>query len=213
MDEQVERDGIRGVLHLPDSDLPVKGALALTHGAGGDSASDYLKAVASAFVALGLAVLRYDLPFRVQRPAGPPHPSRAAADREGIAAAAEVLRARFSRPLLLGGHSYGGRQCTLLAAEQPDMVDGLVLLSYPLHPPGKPERLRTEHLPRLTVPAVFVHGTKDPFGSIEELRAARALIPARTVLTPIDGVGHDMGNRRAEVCRAVIEGARELWPV
>jgi len=97
---------------------------------------------------------------------------------------------------MLGGQSYGGRQATMLAAEQPGLVAGLLLFSYPLHPPGKPERLRTEHFPRLSAPCVFVQGTSDPFGSPDELRPMIAAIPATTELIPIQGAGHDLKSGR-----------------
>ncbi len=94
--------------------------------------------------------------------------------------------------VLLGGQSYGGRQATILAAEEPSLVDALLLFSYPLHPPGKPTQLRTEHFPRIRVPVVFVHGTADPFGSIRELEEAISVISAPVKLLRIDGAGHDL---------------------
>jgi predicted alpha/beta-hydrolase family hydrolase len=96
----------------------------------------------------------------------------------------------------LGGHSYGGRQASLLAAEEPTLASALVLLAYPLHPPGRPGELRTAHFPRLRTPALFVHGTTDPFGSVAELRSALAGIPAPTALHLEPGVGHDLGASR-----------------
>ena len=92
----------------------------------------------------------------------------------------------------LGGQSYGGRQASMLAAEQPGLTERLLLLSYPLHPPGKPSQLRTAHFPDLRTPAVFVQGTVDPFGSIPELQSSLTLIPARTKLFPIERAGHDL---------------------
>src|SRR5258708_28104409 len=80
----------------------------------------------------------------------------------------------------------------MLAADEPGIADALLLFSYPLHPPAKPEQLRTQHFPRLRTPAVFVHGTTDGFGSIDEMTAALALIPAPTELLPIAGAGHDL---------------------
>jgi hypothetical protein len=94
--------------------------------------------------------------------------------------------------IFLGGHSYGGRQATLLVAEEPGLVDGLLLLSYPLHPPKKPAELRTRHFPKLSRPAFFVHGTRDGFGTIAEMESALELIPARHKLFEIDGAGHDL---------------------
>jgi hypothetical protein len=94
--------------------------------------------------------------------------------------------------VLLGGLSYGGRQASMLAAEEAALADALLLLAYPLHPPARPAEWRTEHFPRLRTPALFVHGTHDPFGSLEELGRARSLIPARTELLVVQG-SHDLG--------------------
>jgi len=168
-------------------------ALVLTHGAGADCQSALLIVVASAFADIGFDVLRCDLPYRQQRPFGPPRPGDATRDRAGLRNAVSALRKIASGRIFLGGHSYGGRQASMLCAEQPGLVDGLLLLSYPLHPPRKSAQLRTQHLPNLQTPALFVHGTRDPFGSIEEIEAALRLIPAKTLLVPVEAVGHDLG--------------------
>ena len=190
------KPAVRGFLHLP---AQANGdALILTHGAGANCQSKLLLAVSDAFAEAGFTVLRCDLPFRQSRPYGPPFPASAAQDREGLRRAVEVLRQRISGRIFMGGHSYGGRQATMLAAEQPQLVEGLLLLSYPLHPPGKPEQLRTAHFPRVTAPAVFVHGVRDPFGSLEEMRSALQLIPGRTVLLEIEGAGHELLPRKGE---------------
>jgi predicted alpha/beta-hydrolase family hydrolase len=185
-----ERSGIRGFLHRPQD--PGKAGLALTHGAGGNCDTPLLAKTAAAFCAAGLWVLRFDLAFRLRRPRGPPLRSSAAADRALLRQALAELRAIVPGPLFLGGHSYGGRQSSLLAAEDPGPAAALLLLSYPLHPPGKPEQPRTEHFPRLRLPTVFVHGSRDPFGAIDELRAAAALIAAPVAVIVIDGAGHDL---------------------
>jgi uncharacterized protein len=192
-----ETEGVRGFLHRPDS--AASGGLILTHGAGGNCNAPLLVAAAAAFSAAGIQVLRIDLPFRQRRPTGPPSPANAAADRTGLRQAVAALRAIVPGPVTLGGQSYGGRQATMLAAEEPGLVEALLLFSYPLHPPGKPERLRTEHFPRLAVPALFVHGTADPFGSIAELRLAVSAIPARTQVMPIEGAGHDLKRGRFDL--------------
>lgn len=185
-----EQAGVRGWLHSPDG-TPVA-ALGLTHGAGANCQAALLVAVAEAFCAKGFAVLRYDLPFRQARPSGPPTGSQAR-DREGIRHVSQVLRELVPGvPLYLGGHSYGGRQTTMIAAEDRSVADALLLLSYPLHPPAQPDKLRTEHFPQLHVPALFVHGVKDEFGTIPEVEAALALIPARTQLRPVDKAGHSL---------------------
>jgi predicted alpha/beta-hydrolase family hydrolase len=191
------KPGVRGFLHLPPSGA--KRAMVLTHGAGSNCTAPLLLKVANALVAAGFAVLRCDLAFRQERPKGPPHPSKAAADRAGLKAAVTALREAEGGDIYLGGHSYGGRQATVLAAEEPDLLRGLLLLSYPLHPPAKPERLRTQHLPNLRTPSVFVHGAADPFGSIEEMKRALALIPAPTTLKVIEGAAHDLKAGRFEM--------------
>ena len=202
-----DRPGVHGFLHRPES---ANGdGLVLTHGAGGNCQAPLLVASAEAFAAVGMTVLRCDLPFRQRRPKGPPSPAGAAADRAGLRAALDSLRELVPGRVFLGGQSYGGRQASMLLAEQPSLAAGLLLLSYPLHPPGKPERLRTEHFPRLSIPALFVHGTADPFGSIAELRAAVSLIPASTQLIPIEPAGHDLRRGRFDLA-AVVGALKQL---
>jgi predicted alpha/beta-hydrolase family hydrolase len=186
---------VRGFLHEPGQ--PNGDTLVLTHGAGANCQSKLLTAVANAFADAGYLTLRCDLPFRQSRPHGPPFPAMAARDREGLRRAVDVLRAKTSGRVFLGGHSYGGRQSTMLAAEQPQLVAGLILLSYPLHPPRKPTELRTAHFPKLSTPALFVHGSRDPFGSHEELRSALQLMPGQNSLFEVEGGGHDLLGKKA----------------
>jgi predicted alpha/beta-hydrolase family hydrolase len=182
---------VKGYLHRPES--ASSDGLVLTHGAGGNAQMPLLVAIAEAFANAGFAVLRCDLPFRQQRSFGPPRPGDAVRDRDGLKNAVAALRSSGGmNRLFLGGQSYGGRQCSMLLAEEP-LANGLLLLSYPLHAPGKPDQLRVQHLPQVNVPVMFVHGTHDPFGTIEEIEAARKLIPAKTLLLPVQGAGHDLG--------------------
>jgi predicted alpha/beta-hydrolase family hydrolase len=169
-------------------------ALVLTHGAGSNCQAPLLVALAVAFAEAGFVVLRYDLPFRQERPHGPPSPRGSARDREGLLKAVRTFSAAegSSKRIFLGGHSYGGRQTTLLAAADRNLADGLLLLSYPLHPPRKPSELRTAHFHELHTRALFVHGSHDSFGTLEEIKSALNLIPAATSLLPIDGAGHDL---------------------
>ncbi len=199
---------VRGVLDRPEGDL--HDGLVLTHGAGGDCKMALLVAVAQAFTAAGVCVLRCDLPFRQKRGHGPPSPSTAAADRAGLRDAAAAMRAIVPGRVFLGGQSYGGRQASMLAAEEPDVAAALLLLSYPLHPPGKPEQQRTAHFPALRVPALVVHGPKDPFASTEELRAALASIPATVSLSEVPNAGHDLLRGAFDVASLVVEPFRKL---
>jgi predicted alpha/beta-hydrolase family hydrolase len=194
---------VRGSLHLPDN--PNGDGLILTHGAGSDSRAKLIVAVAEAFCGAGLTVLRCDLPFRQNRPTGPPFPATAARDREGLRRAVEVMRQKIAGRVFLGGHSYGGRQATMLAAEEPELVAGLLLLSYPLHPPRKPAELRTAHFPKLRTPAIFVQGSRDPFGLPAEIELALKLIPGRHSLTMMEGAGHDLLGRKYGVPELIVQ--------
>jgi uncharacterized protein len=190
VDESLGEIPVRGTLHrAADSSGDF---LVLTHGAGGNSNAALLVALAEEFAATGINVLRCDLPYRQRRPQGPPSPANAKEDQEGLRRAVALMKRQLDGRAFFGGSSYGGRQASLLAASHPDLVEGLLLLSYPLHPPGKPAQLRTAHFPKLQTPSLFVSGTKDVFGTIEELEAAIKLIPARTELVKIEGAAHGL---------------------
>ena len=201
---------VRGFLHSPAS--PNGDALILTHGAGSNCNAPLLVAIGETFAGHGYVVLRCDLPFRQERRTGPPFPGNAERDRAGLRNSVAVLSKNVSGWIFLGGHSYGGRQATMLCAAEPDLVSGLLLLSYPLHPPRKPEQLRIQHLPKLRTPSLFVHGSRDPFGSPEEMANALQLIPAKTELMKVEGAGHDLGfkgNSRVQELPARILAAFE----
>jgi predicted alpha/beta-hydrolase family hydrolase len=190
MEQVFDADELRGVLHTPEH--ATGDALALTHGAGSNANTPLLVSLSRAFCDAGLVVLRYDLPFRVARASGPPFPAEAARDREGIARAVAALRERVKWRVFAGGHSYGGRQTAMIASERPRLADALLLLSYPLHPPRKPDQTRTAFFPEWRTPALFVHGTRDPFGTVEELRGAMERIPALVDLLVVEGGVHDL---------------------
>ena len=178
----------------------------LTHGAGGSRESPLLKQLCDEWARRGWLAIRYNLPYRRRRPKGPPSGS-AATDRAGIVEAVALARTLADGPVIAGGHSYGGRQTSMAVADREVAVDVLTLFSYPVHPPGKPDRPRTEHLPRIAVPTVFTHGTSDPFGTIEELRAAAALIPAPTEIVEISGARHDLGSKALDVPQVAVDAA------
>lgn len=189
---------VRGLLHHPVN--PNGNGLVLTHGAGSNCQAPLLVAIAEAFAGAGFTVLRCDLPYRQDRSYGPPGPFDAKRDRAGLKSALTAIRKHVKGKLFLGGHSYGGRQASMLCAESegdgkasPEAVSGLLLLSYPLHPPRKPDQLRTQHFFHLQTPALFVQGTRDPFGTIPELEQALKLIPAKMKLVTVDEAGHDLG--------------------
>jgi hypothetical protein len=181
---------IHGFLHVPSQ--PSGYAIVLTHGAGADCQSKLLVEISASFAAAGFTVLRFDLPFRLARPHGPPSPGSAIRDRDGLRHAVAAMRDKTKGRLFMGGHSYGGRQASMLASEEPQLVDGLLLLSYPLHPPRKPKELRTGHFPKLATPTFFVHGTRDPFGTTAEMKSALELIPASHALFEVPSAGHEI---------------------
>jgi len=205
---------VRGFLDRPRK--PSGDGLVLTHGAGSNCQSPLLTALSEVFREAGFTVLRCDLPYRQARSFGPPGPGDAKRDRAGLKNAASALKTMVSGRLFAGGHSYGGRQASMLCADEPDLARGLLLLSYPLHPPGKPEQLRTQHFFHLQTPALFVEGTRDPFGSLQEIEQALKLIPAKTKLLAVEGTGHDLGfkgkSKREELPRTVFEEFQNLLP-
>ena len=189
-DDDSAGPAVHGFLHRPAG--PPGRGLVLAHGAGSDCEAPLLVAVATAFARAGVTVLRCDLPFRQAYPAGPPSPATAVRGREGLRRAVAALRPFVPGPIALGGHSYGGRQASVLVADHAGLVEALLLLSYPLHPPRRPKQRRIDHFAALGTPALFVHGSRDPFGSIAELNEALRLIPGRTALVAVDGAGHDL---------------------
>jgi uncharacterized protein len=203
---------VQGFLHRPTNSGQNLGTdgLVLTHGAGANCNAPLLVALASEFSATGLTVLRCDLPFRQVRPHGPPPRGSADRDQQGLRAAIASMRRQASGRVFLGGHSYGGRQASMLAASEPGLVDRLLLLSYPLHPPQRPTELRIGHFPQLQTPAMFVHGSRDGFGSIDEMAAALKLIPAPTELLQIASAGHELMTKRNsdELPKTVAEAFR-----
>ncbi len=184
-------------------------AVLLFPGAGSGADHPSLMAMEAA---LGpLPVERVDFGYRA---AGRRFPPRADTLTPEVVAAATALAARTGlapEDLVLGGRSMGGRVCSLAVADGLPAA-GLVLVAYPLHPPGRPEKLRAAHLSRLEVPCLFVSGTRDPFATPDELAHHTATIPGPVTLHPVDGKRHDLAGRRteAEVAAVVADWVRAL---
>jgi hypothetical protein len=183
------------------------GALLLAPGAGSDRNQPTLRAIEKAVTPL--PVVRMDFPYRRAGRKAPDRPDvlvQAVRDEaEALAAAARIR----PRRLVLGGRSMGGRICSMAVADGLPAA-GLVLVSYPLHPPGRPDRLRTEHLGRLDVPCLFVSGTSDPFGTPDELETATAAIPGSVTHVWIAGGRHDLKGADDDVAAAVTRWVRAL---
>ena len=168
-----------------------------------------------------LPVGRYDFDYRLAGKRAPDRPPKLLARVRECArefATAHATKHDIATAgLVLGGRSMGGRICSMVAAGVPDIdgepampVRGLVLVSYPLHPPGKPENLRVEHLPRITVPCLFVHGTKDDFGSPDELRHWTSTIPGAVTHHFIENGRHDLKNKDAIIADVIADWMSSL---
>ncbi len=159
----------------------------------------------------GLVVERMDFPYRL---AGRRAPDRPAVLVAAVVDAARALAARTGTGtdrLVLGGRSMGGRMCSVAVGEGLEAA-ALVLISYPLHPPGRPERLRTEHFPSLRLPCLFVSGTRDTFGSPAELEAATAAIPGPVTHKWVEGGDHGLRGKDALVSELVAPWVAALGP-
>ncbi|CAN5704520.1 dienelactone hydrolase family protein [soil metagenome] len=176
------------------------GTLLLFPGAGASRDQSTLVAVERA-VAPEWATVRADFPYRKEGRRAPDRPPKL------LAAVRDELGA-IDGPVVVGGRSMGGRMCSMVAAgadgqPPPAELAGVVLISYPLHPPGKPDSLRVEHLPAITVPCLFVHGTGDPFGTPDELATWTATIAGPVTHHFVEGGRHDLRGKDAEVSAAV----------
>lgn len=178
------------------------GALLLTPGAG--SSSSHPTSVAIEELVAPLPVARMDFPYRK---AGRRAPDRAPVLLDSVREeAAALVASAHIRPnrLVLGGRSMGGRMCSMAVADGLPAM-GLVLLSYPLHPPGKPQQLRIEHLPAIEVPTLVVSGTKDPFGTPDELAHHLDTITAPVTYVWVDGAGHEWKGRDRSIATVVAD--------
>jgi len=177
-------------------------ALLLTPGAGAGRDQSALVAIDEAVADLGLPVARIDFPYRL---AGRHFPDKPAvlvgAVRDAAASLADAV-GTTPAAVALGGRSMGGRMCSLTVAEGLAAA-ALVLVSYPLHPPGRPDKPRTQHFSQITVPCLFVSGTKDAFGTPDELEEATAAIPGEVTHHWVDGADHGLRRRDGEVAQVV----------
>jgi uncharacterized protein len=172
------------------------GALLLTPGAGSNRDNPSLRALEAAVAPLPVA--RIDFPYRREGRKAPDRAPKLIAcineEAEALVASAHIRPSR----LVLGGRSMGGRMCSMAVAEGRP-ARGLVLICYPLHPPGKHENLRIDHFPQLDVPCLFISGTKDPFGSPAEFEEHLPRIPGDVTVHWIEGKGHDLRNAEQEI--------------
>ena len=185
-----------------------KYGLLLFPGAGADSTSSALVAVQAA-APKSFVVKRSDFPYRL---AGRKAPDRQPVLLQAVRDSLDEFVSETGLPperIFLGGRSMGGRMCSIAAAEGL-ITAGLALMSYPLHPPGRPDKLRVDHFPQIAVPALFVSGTRDAFGSPEEFDHHVKAIPGPTTLSWIDGGDHGMKKHDAVVAQVVVAWLRSI---
>ncbi|MCU1360638.1 MAG: hydrolase of the alpha/beta-hydrolase fold family [Ilumatobacteraceae bacterium] len=173
---------------------------------GAGSSSDHSSLVAIEQAIAPMQCRRADFPYRKL--------GRRAPDRPPVLLQAVVdeATAMGPGPLVLGGRSMGGRICSMAVADGSVAAVGLVLISYPLHPPGKPDRLRVEHLPSIVVPCLFIHGTKDPFGSPAELQQWTATIPGAVTHVFVEGKGHDLKGADGLIAGTIVQWLVDTVP-
>jgi predicted alpha/beta-hydrolase family hydrolase len=169
--------------------------LVLGHGAGAGHDHPWMVRVATAFAARGICVVTFDFPYMAMKKRGAPDPPAVLE-----AAFASVWReATAGGPMFAGGKSMGGRIASQVAAAGgfDPAPAGLAFFGYPLHPPGKPTQRRDKHLPRITAPMLFLQGTRDPFGSPEEMRELMASLPGAT-LEILEGGDHSLAAPKSQ---------------
>jgi uncharacterized protein len=216
-------DWISALLDLPDQEGD-RSVILLGHGAGAPMTSEFMAAVATGLAQRGLPVLRFNYIYseRSQREGKRRPPDRRPVLLDVHRTAMATLRERFTgRRLLLGGKSMGGRMSTYLAAEGEDAA-GLVMFGYPLHPPGKPEKLRSEHFAAIAQPALFLQGTRDALCDLELLRRELETFGGKVQVSEVEDADHDFavlkrsGRTRDEVLADLVERVdtweRATWP-
>jgi uncharacterized protein len=186
--EDVAADAVSAAVHLPSSvDGP---SVLLTPGAGGSFAGGPLTGLADVLASLGCTVVRANLPHHELGRRAP----RAEASVPGFRAVLASARDHLGGggPWVAGGKSYGGRVATLAAVDDGLDVVGLITHGYPLHPPGKPDQLRVDHWHRVPVPVLFLQGSRDTFGSADELEPHLTKLPRRATLIAVPGGDHSL---------------------
>ena len=206
---ETSRGPVDGAWTEPRGTAPV---LVLGHGAGNDMDSPLLVGFTDGLASDGAGSLRFNFPYKQQ---GRRAPDPAAVLRDAFTAAFDETRRRAKEsPVFAGGKSLGGRIASLLVADGMPAA-GLVFVGYPFHPPGKPERLRDEHLDRIGVPMLFLQGTRDPFARWDLVESVCKRLGKRATLHPVEGGDHSFRVRGKkvpddEIGRALAEPSAEF---
>jgi hypothetical protein len=195
--------------HYPArEDVDLEALLILAHGAGAGQGHPFMKTMARGLAERGIDVVTFDFPYIQQKRRVPDKASVLEDCFNVVIAASRGDHGLGARRLFIGGKSMGGRMATHLAAEGVDGLEGLVLLGYPLHPPGKPEQLRAAHLPKIVAPMLIVQGERDAFGTPAELQPILKTISAPVTLHVVEGGDHSLGvPKSAGVTQQAIYGS------
>jgi hypothetical protein len=182
--------GVTGLAYPPTDSEALPVTVVLAHGAGAGQASPWMVRFASDLARRGLSVATFNFLYAEIGRRVPDRPEALeACYRAAIAAVRQ--REPASNALVIGGKSLGGRVASLIAASDHGLpLSGLVFLGYPLHPPGRPDQLRTRHWPRVVVPTLFLQGTRDAFGTPAELRAHARTLGAPATIVDVEGGDH-----------------------
>ena len=204
----VDLGGGRSTTALPYSARDPRGLLlVLAHGAGAGQRHPFMTGVAEGLAARGIDVVTFDFPYMHDRRKLPDKAPVLEACFRAVVDTARSVPGHSSRRLFIGGKSMGGRMATHLAAQALPGLSGVVVFGYPLHPPGRPDRPRVEHLPSIAAPVLILQGERDAFGTPDELEGPLATMRAAVTLHAVDKADHSLvvrGSRRDEVFQSVI---------
>jgi hypothetical protein len=184
-----------GIFYPADSARRLGATLVLAHGAGANQTSKFMVNFATALAARGVDVLTFNFLYTEERRKAPDRTALLESCYRAVVDAARSHPPFAGNQVFIGGKSMGGRMATHLAASNDEIaaaLSGVVVLGYPLHPPGKPDQLRIEHLPRITVPVLIIQGERDPFGSADELRPHFASLGERATINAVAGGDHSL---------------------
>lgn len=206
-----DTEAVSAAILLPDSrDQTISAVLALAHGAGNDMHNPFLSFVCDGVADAGIATLRFNFPYKEKGRKAPDSVQKLEATWRAVLDRVRCEPALESDSVFIGGKSLGGRIASRVVA-QGEQVAGLVFLGYPLHPPGNPEKQRTAHFPEITVPSLFVQGTRDNLCDLALLRQALPLLSSDSDLHLVEGGDHSfnlpkrMGVAQEEVWQDIVQ--------
>lgn len=187
-----ERDRVSAALYFASKPHRCGVTLVLGHGAGANQLSGFMRLFAAGLAERGLDVVTFNFLYTEQgRKVPDPAPRLESCYRAVIDAVVKHKKLKGNR-LVIGGKSMGGRIASQVAASQPEDIDGLVFLGYPLHPPGRPDKLRSEHLPKIKAPMLFVQGSRDAFGTKQEIETIIRKLKLPAEHYSIEGGDHSL---------------------